>query len=818
MSQLFNPSYRITTVPNVSGLSSVLPNPADGQLVQTLGYNTQGDTGDNIYEYVASHSGTPNGGTILPGLGGTMSLDSAGLFDGTEGTGRYIAASAPRVTQWGDSLLAAAAALETLEINKVLSINSTAEISGVALEFTNGGMISVASGQVLTATDCSISGDSVEIVNGDFLLRDSTSPARMSQRQTTLNPAWFPGGDIGEKINNAFACGGKASHVYVNPGDYELTTTIDMTGSHFVLEGAGFIGTTLTMTSVNPMLGIEMQAADECTLRNIRIIEFSGSRVSACVAVGGTSSRLSDVWVGNAKYGILYNGAGASIANCYGEFCTEILHISSRFFDSSIPGLDNTGVKNARSVDISDLVTYDSIITIQNYLHMSITESTGSVQAGDIITGSTSGASVEVLDRIGDTILISRADINGSFAAPEPYTATGGSNTGTILGFNGNAIQRIRLSGMHYGRVAAASTVSGYAIRINDAKAVQLNMDIHDFPEGGIDIESVEGLNAVLSAQNCGEPSAIRIKDTEGVALITTGNADVVNSPHYKGLDVIDSNLVISGRSNQEVALGYGDELVTENTFPLVKFDGVDDFVSSDIGTSYFTGNTNIRVKFRVYGEVTQNGVIATHGQNDSNCWQITSRIFSTYEAVRVELKIADSITAVETTYMTGEYDVLMNTSTGAITITRPDGVALSNSLTGEVFAIRADGNLYLGKRPSLNDRFCQMILSDVRLYDNSDTLVHEFKGRGAWSDPVGGATTNTTGSPETTYGFYQGEEPNVISYIQELSVDPPNPPEGESVIWQSDGTGSGDDGDLMAKITAGGLTKIVTIVDFSAS
>ena len=32
------------------------------------------------------------------------------------------------------------------------------------------------------------------------------------------------------------------------------------------------------------------------------------------------------------------------------------------------------------------------------------------------------------------------------------------------------------------------------------------------------------------------------------------------------------------------------------------------------------------------------------------------------------------------------------------------------------------------------------------------------------------------------------------------------------------DGTGAGDDGDIMMKITAGAVTKIVTLADFSAA
>lgn len=54
-------------------------------------------------------------------------------------------------------------------------------------------------------------------------------------------------------------------------------------------------------------------------------------------------------------------------------------------------------------------------------------------------------------------------------------------------------------------------------------------------------------------------------------------------------------------------------------------------------------------------------------------------------------------------------------------------------------------------------------------------------------------------------------------TYI-ELSADPNDPPEGMYTLWQSDGTGSGDDGDMMMKITAGGVTKTITLVDFSAS
>jgi len=52
---------------------------------------------------------------------------------------------------------------------------------------------------------------------------------------------------------------------------------------------------------------------------------------------------------------------------------------------------------------------------------------------------------------------------------------------------------------------------------------------------------------------------------------------------------------------------------------------------------------------------------------------------------------------------------------------------------------------------------------------------------------------------------------------LTEKSVEAANPDEGSAVLWMSDGTIAGtDDGDIMMKITAGGETKTITLVDFS--
>ena len=49
-----------------------------------------------------------------------------------------------------------------------------------------------------------------------------------------------------------------------------------------------------------------------------------------------------------------------------------------------------------------------------------------------------------------------------------------------------------------------------------------------------------------------------------------------------------------------------------------------------------------------------------------------------------------------------------------------------------------------------------------------------------------------------------------------ERSSDPSEPSEGECVIWMSDGTGKGDDGDIIIASKAGGVTNWTTLFDHS--
>jgi len=104
----------------------------------------------------------------------------------------------------------------------------------------------------------------------------------------------------------------------------------------------------------------------------------------------------------------------------------------------------------------------------------------------------------------------------------------------------------------------------------------------------------------------------------------------------------------------------------------------------------------------------------------------------------------------------------------------------------------------------------------------NGASIIDEL---GVPSDRVESIKTNTSGSvgiglssPQSPLHVFGETTLEGALKIRERLYDPDDPSEGETVIWMSNGEGSGSDGDIMIKITAGGVTKTVTLVDFSAS
>jgi hypothetical protein len=123
----------------------------------------------------------------------------------------------------------------------------------------------------------------------------------------------------------------------------------------------------------------------------------------------------------------------------------------------------------------------------------------------------------------------------------------------------------------------------------------------------------------------------------------------------------------------------------------------------------------------------------------------------------------------------------------------------------GAVPATPAEGDGYIVD--TVADGWATATLGDIALYYGS-----------AWHfvTPVEGMEIPI--ADEQSRAMWTGSIWHVASYGLALAADPPDPPNNMRCVWQSDGTGSGDDGDILMKITdSTGTTKTATLIDFSA-
>jgi len=58
----------------------------------------------------------------------------------------------------------------------------------------------------------------------------------------------------------------------------------------------------------------------------------------------------------------------------------------------------------------------------------------------------------------------------------------------------------------------------------------------------------------------------------------------------------------------------------------------------------------------------------------------------------------------------------------------------------------------------------------------------------------------------------------NFDALTRNKTGEPADPAQGESVSWLSDGSGTGEDGDLMIKVNVGGTVKYGTLFDYSTA
>jgi len=98
-----------------------------------------------------------------------------------------------------------------------------------------------------------------------------------------------------------------------------------------------------------------------------------------------------------------------------------------------------------------------------------------------------------------------------------------------------------------------------------------------------------------------------------------------------------------------------------------------------------------------------------------------------------------------------------------------------------------------------------------LKLYhDDTDSIIHSNAGDLKLS--AAGGDIDCDDENVITTGYISAEHIKGL----ERGSDPTEPSEGEFVVWMSDGTGKGDDGDIMVASQAGGTTNYGTLFDHS--
>jgi len=314
------------------------------------------------------------------------------------------------------------------------------------------------------------------------------------------------------------------------------------------------------------------------------------------------------------------------------------------------------------------------------------------------------------------------------------------------------------------GKVRSSSTGTKY-VTMDGATADTLTVNTADVWQ---DFES-STFTGTPSNVVCGWDggSSFSACDWSNVQLIDTSDGSTVS--HFQGNESgagdLDGKLVVDSSSNgyngQHIGCAGGsaepDILQTagQNANRRMWFDGVDDSVSANIGT-FYSSNDTIKIEVEVGAVFCDLDVMLTLGANDSNGFKLVGRT-SPFEELRGELVVAGTFyTRGSIPIIQGTYTIDIDKTTPSFTITDPNGGQYTNNASAQVFALKANGNLHIGFRPTLNDKYFEGTLSNIKLYDNSATLVHFLKGNGntnaAWADQAGSSDGTVNGSPDNHY------------------------------------------------------------------
>ncbi len=131
------------------------------------------------------------------------------------------------------------------------------------------------------------------------------------------------------------------------------------------------------------------------------------------------------------------------------------------------------------------------------------------------------------------------------------------------------------------------------------------------------------------------------------------------------------------------------------------------------------------------------------------------------------------------------------------------------------LFYVNPDGGKQIVIADNAWTDFAHTPQTNPTLYIQSDNQTHITEYISLCHNQTDGILSTGKGNINLNPNSNIVEINNVLK-ITERSSDPAQPSEGEAIIWMSDGTGKGDDGDVMIAVKANGQTRYATLFDHS--
>ena len=317
----------------------------------------------------------------------------------------------------------------------------------------------------------------------------------------------------------------------------------------------------------------------------------------------------------------------------------------------------------------------------------------------------------------------------------------------------------------------ADDTTGKFDIKIIRTKGGSFTTPVLGYAKTATTVEYVWNKDGDVSIRNLVASGTLGVT---GVATLATGST-IGNLTLANGSITDSSNAIDFGNENLSTTgtLGCGIFTITANSDSIIFTpDGSDAYVQWSDGSFVFLPDegTNTDGVIKILGKGTGRGQLRIYDEDGSTYFKLTASNNQCY------FDMAGNPTTLN----------LISGSVGTANIWCFPGITAGNPTFG----------IYGWDSGSSSRKYGTFAINSA---GNLEILADD----GAIS--FGNETLSTTG---------------VVSFgaitTLERGADPTQPAEGECVIWMSDGTGKGDDGDLMVASTAGGTTNYGTLFDHS--